>query len=68
MKKKKPIFSQRIIVLRKKKGLTQTQLAESLAISLNLMKYYENGAENPTMEQIKKFAEFFEVTSDELIY
>ena len=37
--KPKPVFAQRLATLRKRKGLTQADLAEKLDVSLEMIKY-----------------------------
>ena len=53
--------------LRKKKGLTQQQLADSLEIKRSLIGAYEEDRAEPKYDLLKKIAEFFEVTMDELV-
>ncbi len=57
-----PLFGQRLAGLRKQRGLTQVQFAEQLGISDKLVEYYERRAKNPSMELIKRVADFFEVS------
>ena len=63
-----PIFGKKLTFLRKGHHLTQTELAEQLGLTKEMINYLENRAKNPTMEQIKRFADFFHVPADELIY
>jgi len=65
--KEAPVFSQRLVMLRKQKGLTQTQLAERLGISREMMNYYERRSPNPSLEVIQKLAEALEVSVPELL-
>ena len=58
-----PLFGQRLASLRKQRGLTQLQFAEQLGISDKLVEYYERRAKNPSMELIKRVADFFEVSA-----
>ena len=48
--------------------MTQPELAELVGMTRQMISYLEIRAENPTMEQIKKFADFFCVSADEFIY
>ena len=62
------IFGKNIAGLRKGKHLTQDELAEQMGVTREIISYLEIRAENPTMEQILKFADFFSVSADELLY
>lgn len=63
-----PIFCRKLAELRKEKHLTQTELAEKLGMTRQMISYLENRATNPTLEQIRKFADFFAVSADDFIY
>ncbi len=52
--------------LRKRKGLTQEQLAESIGISFQAVSKWENGITLPDVSTIPILAAFFEVSIDEL--
>lgn len=47
--------------IRKKRGLTQPELAEKMGSSVRTVSYYEREAKNPTMEMIEKFAKALNV-------
>ena len=66
--KKASIFGENIAKLRTGRHLTQEELSEQIGISRDMISYLENRAENPTMEQILKFAKFYNVSADELLY
>lgn len=53
--------------LRKKKGLTQEAVGNALGISQAAVALWENGSSNPTIDKLKKLAELFECSVDELI-
>jgi transcriptional regulator with XRE-family HTH domain len=53
--------------LRKKKGLTQQQLADTMEIKRSLIGAYEEDRAEPKYDLLKKFADFFEVSMDELV-
>ena len=53
--------------LRKRKGLTQQQLADSLDIKRSLIGAYEEDRAEPKYDLLKKFANFFEVSMDEIV-
>lgn len=54
----------RLLELRNEKGLTQRQLAQILNVSQGTYNNWENGNTEPSIEQIIKLAEFFDVTTD----
>ena len=62
-----PLFGQRLVALRRHKGWTQTQLAERLATTREMVDYYERRAPNPSLEVIQKLAEALEVSVPELL-
>ena len=66
--KKASVFGENIARLRTGMHLTQDELSEKMGITRDMISYLENRAENPTMEQILKFAEFYNVSADELLY
>lgn len=53
--------------LRKKKGITQTELGEILGVTKNSVSYYENGKRQLTPEMLIKLSEYFGVTTDEIL-
>lgn len=62
-----PYFGQRMTAFRLAKGLTQYQLAEALGMKRDLVAYYERSAQNPSLELVKKIADFFGVTVGEML-
>jgi transcriptional regulator with XRE-family HTH domain len=60
-------ISSNLKYLRKKKGLTQQHFAETLEIKRSLVGAYEEDRAEPKYELLKKFAEFYELSMDELI-
>ena len=54
-----PEFGRNIQQLRKAKKLKQSELAEEIGLSRELISYYESRCQNPTTEIVKKFAEYF---------
>ena len=62
-----PEFGKNIQQLRKDKKLKQSELAEEIGLSRELISYYESRCQNPTTEIVKKFAEYFSVDVSELI-
>ncbi len=60
-------FNQKLQELRKQKGLTQEELAESLYVSRTAISKWESGRGYPNIESLKAIAKFFSVTLDELL-
>lgn len=57
----------RLRELRRAKGLTQKDLAEYLGISIAGYSLYELGQREPGINILKKLAEFYHVSTDELL-
>ena len=53
--------------LRKRKDLTQEELAEFLYVSRTAVSKWESGRGYPSMDSMKRLADFFGVTIDELL-
>lgn len=49
-------FGKRLYEIRKRKNLTQQQLADQMEVSVRVIKYLEREAKNPTLENIKKLS------------
>ena len=60
-------LNQKLQELRKQKGLTQEELAESLYVSRTAISKWESGRGYPNIESLKAIAKFFSVTVDELL-
>ena len=60
-------FNEKLQELRKRKGLTQEQLAESLYVSRTAISKWESGRGYPSIDSLKRVAEFFSVTIDGLL-
>ncbi|MBQ8319430.1 MAG: helix-turn-helix transcriptional regulator [Clostridia bacterium] len=52
---------------RKKKGLSQEDVAKKAGISQQAYSYYENGLKVPTLPTIKVIAETLETSIDDLV-
>lgn len=65
---KKKIMKDRIRELRKRKKISQTELAEMTGINSNSISKIENGQNNPTIQQIEALSKFFNVSTDYLIF
>ena len=60
-------FHEKLQELRKQKGLTQGELAESLFVSRTAVSKWEQGRGYPNIDSLKAIAKFFGVTIDELL-
>ncbi|MBI6547187.1 helix-turn-helix transcriptional regulator [Xenorhabdus sp. VLS] len=61
-------IANRLIALRKKKGLSQQAFADAIGIHVTQVKRYEGGVSLPSLEAIKKIAQTLRVTTDSLIF
>ena len=61
-------IAKRLSDIRKRKGLTQQALADSVGVHVTQVKRYEAGASQPSLEAIKKIAKTLRVTTDSLIF
>jgi transcriptional regulator with XRE-family HTH domain len=60
-------FNQKLQELRKRKGLTQEELAEVLFVSRTAVSKWESGRGYPNIDSLKAIAKYFNVTIDELL-
>jgi transcriptional regulator with XRE-family HTH domain len=60
-------FPQNLRFFRKRKGLTQTALAEALGITRAAVGSYEEGRAEPRLDLLKKFCDFLEVDPRHMI-
>lgn len=60
-------FNEKLQELRKQKGLTQEELAESLYVSRTAISKWESGRGYPNIDSLKAIAKFFSITVDELL-
>lgn len=60
-------ISENIKILRKKRGLTQQQLADALKIRRAQIGSYEEGRADPKVETLIKMSDFFQVSLDHFI-
>lgn len=60
-------FCKKLQELRKQKGLTQEELAESLYVSRTAISKWESGRGYPNIDSIKEISTFFNITIDELL-
>ena len=62
-----PAFGERLSVIRKQKGLTQSGFAQKVGLSVEMINYYERRCPNPSANFIEKAAKVLGVSTDELI-
>ena len=60
-------FAKRIFELRKSSNMSQKKLAEELGLTNKAISKWENGGAKPTIEQLIKLSNLFNITVDELI-
>ena len=60
-------LNEKLQELRKRKGMTQEELAERLYVSRTAISKWESGRGYPNIESLKAIAKFFSVTIDELL-
>ncbi len=60
-------FHEKLLELRKSRGLTQEELAEALFVSRTAISKWESGRGYPSIDSLKEIARFFSVTIDDLI-
>ena len=60
-------FHEKLQELRKRKGLTQEELAEHLYVSRTAISKWESGRGFPNIESLKAIAKFYAVSLDELL-
>lgn len=61
-------FVQRLITLRKERGLTQQSLASAIELHVNQIKRYEAGTAQPTLETLVRLAKELNTTLDDLVF
>lgn len=60
-------FNEKLLKLRKSKGLTQEELAEALFVSRTAVSKWESGRGYPNIDSLKEISRYFSVPIDELI-
>ena len=60
-------FYEKLQELRKQRGMTQEELAQSLYVSRTAISKWESGRGYPNIDSLKGIAKFFAVTIDELL-
>lgn len=61
------IIGKRLAEIRKSKKLKQTELAEMLNVSQQVISNIERGVTAPDIEQLKKIADIYNVSLDQLV-
>lgn len=61
------MFHTRLNFIRKKRGLTAQQMADSLCISLRSYRMYEAASRTPNLEMLCKIADILDVSTDYLL-
>ena len=61
------VFSERLLELRKERGLSQATVARDLSVSLGIVCYWERNKSDPTASNVAKLARYFNVSSDYLL-
>ena len=61
------ILNERLKECRKRKNVTQSEIARSLDIELRSYVRYEKGDRKPDIEMLYKLADFFDVSTDYLL-
>ena len=61
------MLGDRIKLYRENKNMTQNDLADILEVSAGTVSKYESGALEPSIESLKRLAELFEISIDELL-
>lgn len=62
----KEVFGKLLVILRKKNGLSQKELAERLSVSTSAVSKWENGKNLPDMMMLSRIADILQVSCDEL--
>lgn len=58
----------RLRQLRNKAGLSQTALAEQLGVGWRSISFLENGQRGPALQTLVRYAAFFDLSLDELVW
>lgn len=60
-------FNEQLKKLREERNLSQSDFAKDIGLTRSAISMYELGKREPNLETLKKFANFFNVSIDELI-
>jgi len=61
-------FHERLVALRKERGLTQQALAGMVGMHISQIRRYESGQSQPTLDAIRKLAVALSVSADMLLF
>lgn len=61
------VLSEKILKLRKSKGMSQDELGEQLGVSRQSVSKWESGQATPELDKIMKIARVFDITTDYLL-
>lgn len=61
------VLHRKIVELRKKRGITQEELAKRIGTTRSALSQYEIGTRNPDYETLQRIANYFDVTTDDLL-
>ena len=64
---KKLLFAQNLKSLRTEKNVSQRELSEKLNVSVKSISHWETGYTEPSLSQLDMLADFFEISTDELL-
>jgi transcriptional regulator with XRE-family HTH domain len=60
-------FGRNLRAIRRKKGLTQAQLARNAGISRRMIGHYETQVKRPSIDKVKKIAQALNISDNELL-
>lgn len=60
-------FGEKVRNLREDKDMSQTELGEALNMTQRKISYIENNRYEPSIEDIRSFCKFFEVSADYML-
>lgn len=61
-------FAQRLVAVRKERGLTQQALADQVGIHVTQIRRYEAGTSQPTLDVLRALAVALSVSTDALVF
>lgn len=61
-------IAEQLIILRKDKGFTQQEMADTVGLHVNQIRRYESGSAQPSLEALKKIAVSLNVSIDSLVF
>jgi len=61
------MFCERLKVLRTDRNLSQPELAKLIGVSKGMISFWENGINEPTITNLLKLSQIFDVSADYLL-